>query len=92
MHNARNKKSLFERLKYLNTFLKLEKLFVDVGNHLQTISNAIMIYRTQFDDVNSEQMLDLIKKDFGAVFNEEITHGKKEPRLLQRYYKLEKIL
>lgn len=89
---ARNKKSLFERLKYLNTFLKLEKTFVDVSNHLQTINNAIMIYRTQFDDINSEQMLNLIEKDFQAVFSEEITPNKNEPRLLQRYYKLEKIL
>jgi len=89
---ARNKRLLLERLEYVRSFFKLKKIIVKVNDYLQLINDSIMIYRSQFDNINSKQMLEVIKRDFEIVAIEEGNSENDKGNLFQRYYEIEKIL
>lgn len=83
---ARCKKSYNDRLKELKKKYKLKKIIVDVEDKIDIMSNAIAAYRSQFDDINRNQMLAIIREDFRALAQE----NKKEKDILV-YYEVKEI-
>jgi|SRR3989344_1813945 len=89
MPYARSKIAYFERLQYLKKLISIEDFYIDTKKYLETIADLIIIYRSQFDDINRNQMLAIIKEDFRATAAEHKANNKKE--FLQRYFKVKKI-
>lgn len=81
---ARCKKDYINRLEELNSKYKLKKITIDVEDMIETIVDAISIYRSQFDDINRNQMLAIVREDCRALAQE----NKKEKMLLV-YYEIE---
>ena len=69
--------------------ISIEDFYIDTKKYLETIADLIIIYRSQFDDINRNQMLAIIKEDFRATAAEHKANNKKE--FLQRYFKVKKI-
>ena len=68
---ARCKKSYIDRLNMLEDKYKLNKIIIDVGeDEINVFANAISAYRSQFDDINRNQMLAIIREDCRALAQE----------------------
>ena len=68
---ARCKKSYIDRLNMLEDKYKLNKIIIDVGeDEINVFANAISAYRSQFDDINRNQMLAIIREDCRAPAQE----------------------
>lgn len=67
---ARCKKSYIERLKKVNKEFVLKENIVDIENELSDIVNVISVYRSQFDDINKEQMIAIVREDGRAIATE----------------------
>lgn len=64
---SRNRKDYFERLNIVEKNNKLNSISIDVDNKLETMADIISIYRSQFDDINRNQMLAIIREDARAL-------------------------
>ena len=80
---ARCKKSYIERLKNVNKEFVLEERIVGIENELQNIVNVISVYKSQFDDINKEQMIAIVREDGRAIATE---YNKENISLV--YYKI----
>ena len=68
---ARSKKSYIERLKEIENKYSLNKVIINVNEEkINVFSNAISAYRSQFDDINKNQMLAIIREDYRALAQE----------------------
>lgn len=69
--------------------LNLKSQHISLDGRLDIIADLISIYRSQFDDVNREQMLELVTKDSLLILDESRKHGTDCGFLAQRYWKVE---
>lgn len=68
---ARSKKSYIERLKEIENKYSLNKVIININEEeINVFSNAISAYRSQFDDINKNQMLAIIREDYRALAQE----------------------
>lgn len=67
---ARSKKSYIDRLNKIKNKFKLEEIVVDIEDKLQNMINAISVYKSQFDDIDKNQMLAIVREDCKAVATE----------------------
>lgn len=82
---ARCKKSYIDRLREINEVFNLKEIIIDIENKLQDMVNVISVYKSQFDDINKEQMLAIVREDGRAI----ATEYKKENISLV-YYKIDR--
>lgn len=80
---ARCKKSYIDRLNKINNKFKLEESIVDIEDKLKNMINAISVYKSQFDDIDKNQMLAIVREDGRAVATE---YNKEHISLV--YYKI----
>ena len=64
---ARNKTAYFKRLKKLKMMMDMKDFSVATDKYLEIMADLAIIYRSQFDDINRQQMLAIIKEDFRAT-------------------------
>lgn len=81
---ARCKKSYIDRLKEIYEVFDLKENMVNIETKLQDIVNVISIYKSQFDDINKEQMLAIVREDGRAISTE---YNKENVSLV--YYKID---
>ena len=81
---ARCKKSYIDRLKEIYEMFDLKENIVNIETKLQDIVNVISIYKSQFDDINKEQMLAIVREDGRAISTE---YNKENVSLV--YYKID---
>ena len=67
---ARCKKNYFERFNIINNKYKLNSLLISIEDKVDLIADCISSYKSQFDDINREQMFALIKEDSWAISQE----------------------
>lgn len=68
---ARCKKSYIEKLKEIENKYSLNKIIIDADEEkIDVLANAISAYRSQFDDINKNQMLAIIREDCRALAQE----------------------
>lgn len=68
---ARCKKSYIEKLKEIEDKYSLNKVIINADEEkINVLANAISAYRSQFDDINRNQMLAVIREDFRALAQE----------------------
>lgn len=67
---ARCKKSYSERFNNISNKYKLNSVLIPIENRVDIIADCISAYRSQFDDINREQMLAIIKEDSWAISQE----------------------
>lgn len=68
---ARCKKSYIEKLKEIENKYSLNKVIINAEEEkINVLANAISAYRSQFDDINRNQMLAVIREDFRALAQE----------------------
>lgn len=90
---ARNHRALSDRLQQVKALAQLQPRYLDVGGYIEQICDMISIYRSQFDDINRQQMLAVIKEDFRAIGAEASGQSVKgSSEFMQKYYKLKKLL
>lgn len=63
---SRNRKDYYERLDTVEKNNKLNPISIDIDDKLETMADIITIYRSQFDDINRNQMLAIIREDARA--------------------------
>ena len=81
---ARCKKSYIDRLEKIYRVFDLKEYIVNIESKLQDIVNVISVYKSQFDDINKEQMLAIVREDGRAISTE---YNKKDISLV--YYKID---
>ena len=81
---ARCKKSYIDRLKEIYEMFDLKENIVNIETKLQDIVNVISIYKSQFDDINKEQILAIVREDGRAISTE---YNKENVSLV--YYKID---
>ena len=82
---ARCKKSYIDRLSEINEVFNLKEIIIDIENKLEDMVNVISVYKSQFDDINKEQMLAIVREDGKAIATE---YKKKNISLV--YYKIDR--
>lgn len=82
---ARCKKSYMDRLNEVNEKFNLKEIIVDIEDKIQDIVNVISVYKSQYDDINKEQMLAVVREDGRAIATE---YGKENISLV--YYKIDR--
>lgn len=64
---ARCKKSYNERLNYVCQKLSIIPIIIDVSNKVDIIVDCISGFKSQFDDINRNQMLAIVREDCRAL-------------------------
>lgn len=82
---ARCKKSYMDRLNEIIKKLDLKEIIIDIENKLQDMVNIISVYKSQFDDINKEQMMAIVREDGRAIATE---YDKENISLV--YYKIDR--
>jgi len=67
---ARCKKKYMERLSELKRKYSLNEVIIDIEDKIEKIVDCISIYKSQFDDINRNQMLALVREDARALQSE----------------------
>lgn len=80
----RSKKNFYKRLDYVNQYVETIKIKNTVDKYIDTITNAIISYKSQFIDINREQMLAIVREDSWGVGQD---YGKEELDFF--YYQVE---
>lgn len=81
---ARCRKEYNDKLIELESRYKLKKITMDVEEKLEMLVDTILAYRSQFDDINRDQMLAIIREDCRAL-----AQGNNTNRLTLEYYEIE---
>ena len=90
MPYARDKTAYFSRLKQIKKNITTEDIYISNEEYLEIIADLIIIYRSQFDDVNRQQMLAIIKEDFRATSSNKRADSKKM-EFSQHYFKVKSL-
>lgn len=64
---ARSNKNYNDRLEFIKRQAKIRDIKIKIDKYLDLIVNAIMVYKSQFDDINREQMLAIVREDCWGV-------------------------
>lgn len=83
---ARCRKDYNATLKELKNKYKLNKVIINVEDTLEILIDAISAYRSQFDDINREQMLAIVREDCRALAKEN-----EQNNLTLVYYEIEEV-
>lgn len=68
---SRSKKDYFDRINELESWYNLNKIIINIDeDKMNIIANAISAYRSQFDDINRQQMLAIIREDYRSIAQE----------------------
>ena len=67
---ARCKKFYIDRLKQIENQYTLKIITKNINDKINNIVNAISVYKSQFDDINKNQMLAIIREDGKAIAEE----------------------
>ncbi|MBR1802709.1 MAG: hypothetical protein IJ777_01895 [Clostridia bacterium] len=67
---ARCKKAYIERMEEINKNYTLKPIIVDIKEKIDILADASIAYRSQFDDINRNQMLAIIREDARAIAQE----------------------
>ena len=67
---ARCKKNYIERYDKIISSYKLDSILIPVEDNLNIISECISAYKSQFDDINQNQMLAIIREDTWSLSQE----------------------
>lgn len=68
---SRSKKNYIDRINELESRYNLNKIIINIDeNKMNIIANAISAYRSQFDDINRQQMLAIIREDYRSIAQE----------------------
>lgn len=88
---ARNHDDYSKRLAKIKKRAKIQDLYIDVEKFMEIMTDLIIIYKSQFDDVNRKQMLAIIKEDFRAI-GSKFRSQKNHKEFLQRYFEVKKFI
>ena len=89
---SRNLSAYNSRLESVARKIKMSPLYIPVDDHLETICDLIITYKTQFDDINRQQMLAVIREDYRAIGAEAKDTKMGSSELMQKYFRVEGIL
>lgn len=67
---ARCKKFYIDRLKQIENQCTLKIITKNINDKINNIVNSISVYKSQFDDINKNQMLAIIREDGKAIAEE----------------------
>jgi len=67
---ARCKKDYNNRTKQINKKYKIKPIVVNIEPNIDILADAISAYKSQFDDINRNQMLAIIREDTRAITKE----------------------
>ena len=87
---SRNKTAYFKRLKQLKAMMDMKDFSVATDKYLEIMADLIIIYRSQFDDINRQQMLAIIKEDFRATSSIKKS-ADENTEFSQRYFKVKSL-
>lgn len=90
---SKNKKAYYSRLDTIQKIVAIEAFYVSVDRYLDIMADLVIIYRSQFDDINRNQMLAIIRENLrttSASYNKNPQKG--QSKLMQRYFKATAIL
>jgi LmbE family N-acetylglucosaminyl deacetylase len=86
---ARNKRAYQERLGWVASKYVISAEYVATDGYIDTMADIASIYRSQFDDLNRDQMLALMREDGRAVKLEAAADGIDVPgECAQRYWRV----
>lgn len=86
---TRNKAAYSERLKEVQNMHVLQQEYLPVDSFLSSMADMAIIYRSQFDDLNRDQMHAIMREDLRAVALEANAHGfRTEAECAQRYWRV----
>ena len=86
---SRNKSAYHRRLNRVMGSSALSSEYVAIDDYLDSMADMAIIYRSQFDDVNRDQMLAIMREDFRAVAMEAKAEGSDTgAECVQRYWRL----
>lgn len=86
---TRNKNAYNRRLQKVTDRLRLTQEYVAVDNHLNSMANMAIIYRSQFDDINRDQMHAIMREDLRATALEAKAEGvDMKDECAQRYWRV----
>jgi len=72
---SRNKSAYNNRLRKVGDEYQISPEYIPVDEHLDSMADMAIIYRSQFDDINRDQMHSIMREDFRATAFEAITDG-----------------
>ncbi len=67
---ARCKKSYIDRINYISQTYIINPIIINIESNLDTMADCISAYKSQFDDVDRNQMLAIIREDCRAIAQE----------------------
>lgn len=86
---ARNKMAYSQRMATVTKGCALTEEYVDVDPYLEHMSSMVIIYRSQFDDTNHDQMHAVMREDLRAVALEAKARGfPVHSECAQRYWRV----
>lgn len=72
---SRSKNSYIGRINELENCYNFKKIIINIDeDKMNIIANAISAYRSQFDDINRQQMLAIIREDYRSIAQENNQH------------------
>lgn len=83
---ARNKTAYSKRIQQIKLLVEIEEFYIATEPYLDIIADLIIIYRSQFDDINRNQMLAIIKEDFRTTALDYNAKNDKQTEFAQRYF------
>lgn len=86
---TRNKNAYSRRLREVMDKHQLTQEYITVDDHLDSMADMAIIYRSQFDDVNRDQMLAIMREDLRATALEARAEGVAiRAECAQRYWRV----
>lgn len=67
---SRCKKSYINRLKKIKNKYDIKPIIIDITDKIETIADCSSAFKSQFDDINKEQMIAIIREDARALATE----------------------
>lgn len=64
---SRCKKKYYDRMKFINDHYIVKPIIVNIEDYLDNIVDCISAYKSQFDDINRNQMLAIVREDSWAI-------------------------
>ena len=90
MPYARNQADYVKRLKQIKKKISFTQIHIDVERYLDIMADLISVYKSQFDDVDRDQILAIIREDFRATASG--IRNKSHKEFLQRYLEIKKTI
>lgn len=86
---ARNRVAYSKRLEEIQNQHELQPEYLLVDRFLESMADMAIIYRSQFDDINRDQMLAIMREDLRAIALEARANGfETDSECAQRYWRV----